>query len=178
VVLDGDNAWFMDNGAHRYRLAHGRRRRRTHGRTGWSASRCDDANDTRRWRSAAWRAAASPTRRWSTPRRQIVVAYDSANRCLQAWRFDAAARHAGTAVAPAGFGCASHMLLYPDTGELVINDYRRFGEEVVCSTSRPAANSARVRPGGLTQGVVFPSAGWGRDLYWSSMGRLTRLFVD
>jgi hypothetical protein len=25
--------------------------------------------------------------------------------------------------------------------------------------------------------VVFPSAGWGRDLYWSSMGRVARIFV-
>ena len=35
----------------------------------------------------------------------------------------------------------------------------------------------RVRSGGLTQGVVFPSSGWGRDLYWSSMGRLARIYV-
>ena len=32
-------------------------------------------------------------------------------------------------------------------------------------------------PGGLMQGVVFPGAGWGRDFYWSSMDRLTRVFV-
>jgi len=25
--------------------------------------------------------------------------------------------------------------------------------------------------------VVFPSPGWGRDFYWSSMDRLTRVFV-
>ena len=35
-----------------------------------------------------------------------------------------------------------------------------------------------VRGRGLMQGVVFPSAGWGRDLYWSSMDRLTRVFVE
>ena len=37
---------------------------------------------------------------------------------------------------------------------------------------------ARVRTGGPMQGVVFPSPGWGRDLYWSSMGRLARVFVQ
>ena len=36
----------------------------------------------------------------------------------------------------------------------------------------------RVRTGGVMQGVVFPSVGWGRDLYWNSMGRLARVFVN
>jgi hypothetical protein len=28
------------------------------------------------------------------------------------------------------------------------------------------------------QGVVFPRPGWARDVYWSSMGRLARVFVQ
>jgi hypothetical protein len=36
----------------------------------------------------------------------------------------------------------------------------------------------RVRTGGLTQGVVFPSTGWGRDFYWTTFGRLARVFVQ
>jgi len=39
------------------------------------------------------------------------------------------------------------------------------------------AECARVRVGGITQGVVFPSVGWERDMYWCSMGRLSRVFV-
>ena len=34
------------------------------------------------------------------------------------------------------------------------------------------------RSGGFSQGVVFPSPGWGRDFYWSSMGRLARVSVQ
>jgi hypothetical protein len=75
------------------------------------------------------------------------------------------------------FGCASHMLLFQDSGELVLNDYRRWGEEVVVLDILTGIEKARVRSGGLTQGVVFPSVGWQRDLYWSSMGRLARIFV-
>jgi len=75
------------------------------------------------------------------------------------------------------FGCASHMVLHPDTGDLLINDYRRFGEEVVLLDIDTGVEKARVRSGGLTQGVAFPSPGWNRDLYWSSMGRLARIFV-
>jgi hypothetical protein len=72
---------------------------------------------------------------------------------------------------------ASHLLLYPQTGELVVNDYRRLGEEVVLLDIETGQERARVRSGGLTQGVVFPSVGWERDLYWLSMGRLARIYV-
>jgi hypothetical protein len=70
------------------------------------------------------------------------------------------------------------MLLYPDTGELVVNDYRRFGEEVVVLDIATGAERGRVRVGGVTQGVVFPGVGWHRDVYWCSMGRLARIYVQ
>jgi hypothetical protein len=78
----------------------------------------------------------------------------------------------------APFGCASHMILYPDTGEMVVNDYRRAGEEVVVLDIESGRELARARPGGIMQGVVFPSVGWERDFYWSSMGRLARVYVQ
>jgi hypothetical protein len=34
----------------------------------------------------------------------------------------------------------------------------------------------RVRIGGIDQGVVFPSVGWGRDLYWLSMTTVARIY--
>ena len=58
-----------------------------------------------------------------------------------------------------------------------VNDYRRLGEEVVVLEIESGLEVARVRTGGLNQGVVFPSPSWGRDLYWCSMGRLARIFV-
>jgi hypothetical protein len=109
--------------------------------------------------------------------RQIVVGYDSANRYLQAWRFDPTAGALTSLWQKAAFGSASHMILYPDSGELVVNDYRRGGEEVVVLHIESGAEIARVRCGGLMQGVVFPSVGWGRDFYWCSMDRLARIFV-
>jgi hypothetical protein len=69
------------------------------------------------------------------------------------------------------------MVLYSDTGELVVNDYRRHGEEVVVLDITSGFEKGRVRLGGLMQGVVFPSPGWGRDFYWSSMGQLARVFI-
>jgi hypothetical protein len=110
-------------------------------------------------------------------KRQIVVGYDSANRHVQAWRFNTPSGALEPLWQKSPFGCASHMILYPDTGELVVNDYRRHGEEVVVLNIESGEEVARVRNGGLTQGVVFPSVGWGRDFYWSSMGRLARVYV-
>ena len=69
------------------------------------------------------------------------------------------------------------MLLYPDKGELVVNDYRRHGEEVVVLDIQTGLEKGRVRLAGLMQGVVFPSPGWSRDFYWSSMGQLARVFI-
>ena len=52
-----------------------------------------------------------------------------------------------------------------------------FGEEVVVLDIETGLERTRVRSGGLTQGVVFPSVGWERDFYWSSMGRIARIFA-
>jgi hypothetical protein len=110
--------------------------------------------------------------------RRIVVAYDSANRHLRAWRFDLTTRSLEPLWHKQDFGCASHMVLYSETGDLVTNDYRRFGEEVVVLDIETGVERGRVRTGGVMQGVVFPSVGWGRDVYWSSMGRMARVFVQ
>ena len=106
-----------------------------------------------------------------------MVGYDSANRYLHAWRFEPHNRALEPLWHKSPFGCASHMVLFPETGELIINDYRRFGEEVVLLDISSGEEKGRVRCGGFMQGVVFPSSGWNRDIYWSSMGRLARIYV-
>jgi hypothetical protein len=108
---------------------------------------------------------------------RIVLGFDSANRHLQAWQFDPASRALTPLWHKRDFGCASHMLHFPDSHAVLINDYRRRGEEVVLLDIRNGAELGRVRSGGLMQGVVFPSPGWNRDCYWSSMGRLARIHV-
>jgi len=177
VVLDGRHAWFMDNGEHRYvytMIGAG---------VSPSANRLirvsmDDANDHQAVSISGLRGGSITNPPLVDRRRRIVVAYDSANRVLRAWRFEPDERTLTPLWQKAPFGCASHMLLYPDTGELVVNDYRRSGEEVVVLAIDTGAELGRVRSGGLFQGVVFPSPGWGRDLYWCSMGRLARIFVQ
>ena len=112
--------------------------------------------------------------------RRIVVGYDSANACVQAWRIEDDALTGMRLQAlwrKQPFGCASHMLLYPESGELVLNDHRFTGEQVVVLDIETGEAKGRVRIGGWSQGVVFPCPGRARDFYWSSMSRLARVHV-
>ncbi|MEK7346966.1 MAG: hypothetical protein AAB176_14890 [Pseudomonadota bacterium] len=176
VVIDGAHAWFMDNGAHRYRFRMiGAGVRHTANRLiRVSLSNAADHQSL----DVSGLAAGSVT---NPPLidvdRSIVVGYDSANAVLRAWRFDDRLRHLTPLWHKAPFGSASHMLLYPDSAELVVNDYRRYGEEVVVLDIESGQEKGRIRTCGLMQGVVFPSPGWARDFYWSSMGQLARVFV-
>jgi hypothetical protein len=176
VVLDGANAWFMDNGLHRYR----------HRMIGAGVSATPnrlirvslrDSGDHQALNVCGLAGGSITNPPLIAPRRHIVVAYDSANRVLQAWRHDEATNQLTPLWRKAPFGCASHMIHDEDSGDLVINDYRQHGEEVVVLDIETGGERARVRTGGLMQGVVFPSVGWGRDLYWSSMGRLARVYA-
>jgi hypothetical protein len=110
-------------------------------------------------------------------RRRMVLGYDSANRFLRAWRFGEAMQDLQPVWHKPNFGVASHMVLLPERGQVVLNDYRRFGEEVVVLDIATGTEQGRVRVGGITQGVVFPSVGWNDDVYWCSMGRFSRVFA-
>lgn len=177
VVLEGGHAWFMDNGKHNYRI------RMIGSGVNPTANRLirvalDDSHNAASVTVSGLRGGSVTNPPLFDQQRQIVVAYDSANSYLRAWRFDTQSHALTPLWEKQAFGCASHMISYPDSGELVVNDYRRYGEEVVVLNIDNGTELARVRSGGLTQGVVFPSTGWNRDLYWSSMGRLARVFVQ
>ena len=177
VVLDGQSAWFMDNGLHRYL------HRMVNAGVSRTANRLirvslRDAADHQAVPVSGLAGGSITNPPLVDAQRRIVVGYDSANCVLQAWRFDAHGVELQPLWRKTGFGCASHMILYSDSGELVINDYQRHGEELVLLAIESGLELGRVHSGGLMQGVVFPSPGWGRDFYWSSMGRLARVFVQ
>jgi len=174
-VIDGRHAWFMDNGLHRYRINMlGAGVRPTPNRL--LRVSLADAEDHTSLEVSGLRGGSITNPPLVDVQRRIVVGFDSANKVLRAWRIgkDQTLEPIWSKM---DFGVASHLLLYPQSGELVVNDYRRWGEEVVLLDIETGAEQARVRSGGLTQGVVFPSVGWDRDLYWCSMGRLARIFV-
>lgn len=177
VVLDGQHAWFMDNGKHSYQF------RMVGAGVSPTPNRLirvslQDCTDHHILDICGVKGGSVTNPPVYDLQRKIVVGYDSANCHLRAWRFDTTTLALEPLWHKPHFGCASHMVLYPETGELIANDYRRFGEEVVVLDIATGAERGRVRTGGVMQGVVFPSVGWGRDLYWSSMGRLARVFVN
>lgn len=177
VVLDGQNAWFMDNGKHNYHITmQGAGVNPTANRL--IRVSMNDADDHQTLDVSGVSGGSITNPPLYDLQRRIVLAYDSANSYLGAWRFNPDDLSLTQMWHKSPFGCASHMMLYPDTGEVVVNDYRQHGEEVVVLDIESGAEKARVRSGGLTQGVVFPSVGWNRDFYWSSMGRLARIFVQ
>lgn len=173
VVLGLGNAWFMDNGKHRYlRSMIGRGVSHTPNRLiRVNLSDCTDVETAE--------VSGIPGGTITNPPlvdegRRIVVGYDSANRVLRAWVFDGGLRHLWRRN---DFGAASHMICLPDSGEIVTNDFGRGGEHVVVLDIETGAEKGRARIGGFTQGVVFPSPGWSRDIYWSAMSRFGRVFV-
>jgi hypothetical protein len=174
VVLDGAQAWFMDNGRHRYRTSMiGRGVVPTPNRL-VRVSLADSADhEVVDISGIAGGSVTNPP--LVDPVRKIVVGFDSANRVLAAWRF-------GERLNPLWrkdrIGAASHMLLDPGSGQIVINDYTPCsGEAVVVLDIRTGAERARAKVGGLMQGVVFPSIGWDHDIYWCSMTKLARVSI-
>jgi hypothetical protein len=112
------------------------------------------------------------------PERRIAVGYDSGNGVLAGFAFDEDdgtleprwTRHQDH---------AGHPLRYPDTGELVTGDYdsTRMMDQVVVLDLESGAELARADTASPVQSVLFPSPGFGRDLYYCSFTTLARVSV-
>ena len=176
VVIDGHSAWFMDNGQHRYRInMQGAGVSRTANRL--LRVSLDDSAEHGAWEISSLAGGSITNPPLVDVQRRMVLGYDSANRFLRAWRFGDAMQDLQPVWHKPDFGVASHMVLLPARGQVVLNDYRRWGEEVVVLDIATGTEQGRVRVGGITQGVVFPSVGWNEDVYWCSMGRFSRVFA-
>jgi hypothetical protein len=179
LVLAGGHGWFMDNGRHRY-LYQMRGAGLYPGANRLHRVSLTDATDHQCVEVSGLPRGSITNPPLIDAQRQVALAYDSANDCMQA--FSIASEGQGAALRPlwrkSGFGCASHMLAYADSGEVALNDWRRFGEEVVVLDLLTGQEKGRTRVGGWSQGVVFPSPGWERDFYWCTMSRLARVFVE
>jgi hypothetical protein len=111
------------------------------------------------------------------PDRRIAVGYDSGNGVLAAFSFD----EAGVLEArwTRSQDHASHMIRFPETGELVTGDYdrQRMADQVVILDIETGTELARADTGSPVQSVVFPCAGFDRDVYVCSFTTLTRVHV-
>jgi hypothetical protein len=107
--------------------------------------------------------------------RRIAVGYDSSNGVLAA--FDIAADGTTTPRWSREQNHACHMLLFPDTGELVTNDHdpARMADAIVVLDIESGVERVRVDAGSAVQSVLFPAAGFERDFYYCSFASLTRV---
>jgi hypothetical protein len=172
AVVEGGQLWFMDNGDHRYAGT-----MRGAGVAEGPVHLVRAALDTGAFELVAVsgqpRGAVTNPPLYD-PERRIAVAFDSANAVLAAFRFDGTALRQLWSVP---LGVASHMIRYPDTGELVVNDHGDDGDAVVVLDIERGTERARAVVGSPVQSVVFPAAGFGRDLWYCSFACVAHITV-
>jgi hypothetical protein len=108
------------------------------------------------------------------PSRKIVVAFDSGNARIAGLRyrtpgFEPLWEH--------GFGAGNHFILFPEAGEIVVNDHDGQEDHVVLLNIETGAIQGRVPSGSKMQSVTFQSPGWARDIYTCSFTTLTRTWI-
>jgi len=174
-VIAGGHAWFLDNGANVFAQSF---------RGGGIASgpihlvrvSLDDARDWELFTPFGLPHGTVANPPAFEPSRRIAVAYDSGNARLGAFRFDGPGRFTPLWEHP--FGAGNHFLVWPDTGELAVNDHRdETGEHVVVLDLESGAEKGRVAIGSPVQSVVFQAPGFGRDLYTCTFTTLARTTV-
>jgi len=109
-------------------------------------------------------------------KRQIVVGFDSGNGVISGFDYD---ENSVTLRWTHEQNHACHMLLIPETGQIVTADYRpELGcEQVVVLDITTGEEVARVSTTSPIQSAVFPAIGPHGDIYWCSMTTLTRISV-
>ena len=108
--------------------------------------------------------------------RQIVVGFDSGNGVISGFDYD---EDSVTLRWSHEQNHACHMLLLPETGQIITADYRpELGcEQVVVLDITTGAEVARVSTTSPIQSAVFPAIGPRGDIYWCSMTTITRISV-
>ena len=81
------------------------------------------------------------------------------------------------------FRTSMQPMLYPDTGELIINDFRLLDEfetsdDIVVLDLRTGQMKARVPTGATRMNGMFLCPGWDRDLYYCTFGTVARIRVE
>jgi len=109
------------------------------------------------------------------PTRRIAVGFDSGNGVLAA--FDIGGDGSLSRRWSREQSHACHLLLFPDTGELIGTDHDadRMMDQIVVLDVETGTERVRLDSGSPLQSVVFPAAGWDRDVYYCSFAAIARL---
>jgi sugar lactone lactonase YvrE len=187
-VIDGRNIWFMDNGRHRMGgtslslLGAGVNptpnnliRVSQHDASDFSITPISDKIHGTITNPPIY-----------CPQRNIVVAFDSGNRFIRAWRYRADTNALEDLWSSENFGIGGHTIFYADSGELVTADYQslktfkglREGEHTVVLDIETGKEKGRVPMGNYMQSAVFPAPAWDRGYYWLGLDKLSYITVE
>ncbi|MGI9578714.1 MAG: hypothetical protein ACR2OH_10975, partial [Microthrixaceae bacterium] len=106
---------------------------------------------------------------------ETAVAFDAGNGVVAAWR---PGSDRPSLRWRAELGHAAHLMLFEDSGELVLGDYGDGrGDDVVIVDITTGEERARAATGSPMQTALFPCPGWERDLYHTTMAGIWRAAV-
>ena len=104
-----------------------------------------------------------------------AVAFDAGNAVVAAWQ---PGPDGPTLRWQSELGHAAHLLLWEETGELVLGDHDpERGDDVVIVDVVTGEERARAATGSPMQTALFPCPGWGRDFYHTTMAGIWRAAV-
>ena len=110
--------------------------------------------------------------------RRIAVGYDSGNAVVTAWRFGEPG--AAERIWQREQDQAGHMMLFPESAELLSYDYDQAAgrENCILLDIETGREKARVAIDSPVQCVVFPSVGWARDVYATTFSTLAHIYAE
>ena len=176
-VISENNAWFMDNGKHNFQVS-----MINAGvyptPVNYIRVSLDDINDFNISPISGLAKGSITNPPLYYPQKKILVAFDSANSVICAFKYTEDSRTLSKIWEKTGFGCGGHMIYYQDTGEVVTNDYKRFSDMAVVLDIDTGREKGRAALKSYSQGVVFSCPGWDRDFYYLTLSSISRVTVN
>lgn len=175
VVIGDKNAWFLDNGEHRYQFKMIGAGVSKNPLNFIRVSLTDDCDFTLEPVCGEKKGTVTNPPLFVEDKK-ILVVYDSGNSVMRALKYNEQEKNFNELWRKDNFGCSSHMIYFPDTEELCTNDYKTFkGDNSVVLNIETGKEKSRVALNNIFQGVIFPSPGWKRDYYYLTLDRLVRV---
>ena len=175
-VISGSNAWFMDNGKHRFQVS--MINAGVHPTPlNYVRVSLSDINNFNIAPISGLPGGSITNPPLYCPPKKILVAFDSANRVICAYKYSGESGDLSKIWEKTSFGCGGHMIYYQDTGEIVTNDYKRFSDTAVVLDIESGREKGRATLKSFSQGVVFSCPGWDRDFYYLTLSSISRVQV-
>lgn len=110
------------------------------------------------------------------PTRRIAIAFDTANGLLGGVRYHQDGRLEPLWRQPCRI--SMQMVLFPDTGEVAVNDFRDGRDHVVFFEVESGRELGRAATGSRVANGMFLSPGWDRDVIYCSTGTIARVWAE